>query len=242
MLLWLLAGLFLLILVLAALGWFANAPPGDVLRVLRWTAVVAGIGLFLLVLLGAARQLLALALPLLLPLLARLPELLRRLRGVSGPASAKVSTVETRFLRMELEHDSGAMVGTVLEGRHRGRRLSELPLEELVELWIDYRVEDEQSADVLQAYLDRSEGPDWRHQAGVGREEDAGRSSGPSHQPMGVEEARAILGVGPHAGEAEIRAAHRRLMQQMHPDRGGSDYLAAKVNEARQVLLDQATS
>ena len=238
MFLWLLAGLFLLLLTLAALRWFANAPPGSVLRVLRWSAVVAGGALLLLVFLGAARQLLAVALPLLLPLLAQLPNWLRRLRGVSGPSSGKISDIQTRFLRMQLDHDSGSMEGTVLEGEHRGRRLSELPLEEILKLWVDYRVEDEQSAGVLEAYLDRTQGPEWRAQAGSGGEGTSESSARGPHHTMSREEARAILGVGPDADEEEVRAAHKRLMQQMHPDRGGSDYLAAKINEARQVLLE----
>src|SRR5690625_3207987 len=129
------------------------------------------------------------------------------------------------------------MEGTVLEGELRGRRLSELPLEELLRLWVEYRVEDEQSAAVLEAYLDRVQGPEWREQAGAVGEGGSQGSSGSRSTAMTVEEARAVLGVGPDADEEEIRAAHRRLMQQMHPDRGGSDYLAAKINEARQVLL-----
>ena len=253
MLPWLLVGVFLLLLTLAGLRWFTTASPGSVLRVLRWTAVIAGGALLLLVVLGAARQLLALALPLLLPLLAQIPNWLRRMRPPEGAGSGKVSTIETRFLRMQLDHDSGAMEGTVLEGELKGRRLSELALEDLLRLWVACRVEDEQSADVLEAYLDRVHGPDWRDaaraegQAGRegtsagARETGAGEHRAGSGRAgsMSAEEARAILGVGPDAGVEEIRAAHRRLMQQMHPDRGGSDYLAAKINEARQVLLGQ---
>lgn len=238
MLLWLLVGLLLLVLTLTGFRWFASASPGSVLRVLRWTAVIGGATLLLLVILGAARQLLALALPLLFPLLAQIPNWLRRMRPADGPAAGKTSTVQTRFLRMQLDHDSGAMEGTVLEGELRGRRLSELPLDELLRLWAEYRVEDEQSADVLEAYLDRVQGPEWREQAGPAEEGTSKRSSGSSTRGMTAEEARAVLGVGPDADEEEIRAAHRRLMQQMHPDRGGSDYLAAKINEARQVLLE----
>lgn len=249
MVFWLLLGLALLLLGLAGLRWYSTADPRSVLRALRWAAAVAGVALLLLVVLGAGRQLLALALPLLLPVLAQLPHWLRRVRAASGPSPGGSSAIETRFLRMRLDHDSGAMEGTVLEGPFRGRHLAELSETELVELWRDCRAEDEQSAAVLEAYLDRTHGTDWRAAAGAGHPgEEPGEGSGgerggrrrqaqAASGGMSREEACQVLGVAPDADEAAIKAAHRRLMQQFHPDHGGSDYLAAKINLAKQVLL-----
>lgn len=243
MVFWLLLGLALLLLGLAGLRWYASADPRAVLRALRWAAAVAGVALLLLVVLGAGRQLLALALPLLLPVMAQLPHWLRRMRAASGPSPGGSSAIETRFLRMRLDHDSGAMEGTVLEGPFRGRHLAELSEAELIELWRDCRAGDEQSAAVLEAYLDRTHGPDWRAAAGAGQPggetgERAGeRQRQPASGGMSREEACQVLGVEPDADEAAIKAAHRRLMQQFHPDRGGSDYLAAKINQAKQILL-----
>jgi CysZ protein len=51
------------------------------------------------------------------------------------------------------------------------------------------------------------------------------------------DEARAILGVGPDAGAEEIRAAHRRLVTALHPDKGGSAELTRRINAARDMLL-----
>lgn len=239
MLLWLLVGLALLVVAVGGLRWFANAQPGEVLRALRWVAAVAGGALLLLVVFGAARQLLAVALPLLLPLLAQAFGRLRSWSPPSGSDSGQVSEIVTRFLRMRLDHDSGDMEGTVLEGPFRGRHLSELTAAELMALLRDCRAEDEESASVLEAYLDRTQGADWR---GSGDEETRGdqrsRGSGAAvGGAMSADEARAVLGIGPDADEAAIKAAHRRLMQQLHPDLGGSDYLAAKINQAKQVLL-----
>ena len=68
-----------------------------------------------------------------------------------------------------------------------------------------------------------------------------GRIGGtPGRRPSGAmsrEEAYEVLGLQPGAAEADIRDAHRRLMRGAHPDAGGSDWLAARINQARDVLL-----
>jgi hypothetical protein len=62
-------------------------------------------------------------------------------------------------------------------------------------------------------------------------------SSGGSGLPLTVAEAYEVLGLEPGAGEEEIKAAHLRLMKKVHPDQAGSDWLAKKINAARDRLL-----
>lgn len=145
----------------------------------------------------------------------------------TGANGAKQSVIETPWLAMTLDHDSGALAGTVRQGRFQGRRLADLGQAELMALAAEL-AGDAQSAALLESYLDRVH-PAWR-QAG----------SGPATPPSGQmtpDEARAVLGVGPQATADEIREAHRRLLKKMHPDVGGSDYLAAKINQAKDLLL-----
>ena len=243
-------------IVLAAVGlvllvrWFSSSEPRQVVSALRWTAVGVGTALLLIVLWGGARPLLAAALPLMLPLLFRLPALLRRLRSLSGMGGVRSSAVETRFLRMRLDHDSGSVEGTVKEGPLRGRRLDELSAAELSALLRECRAEDSDSAAVLEAWIERHRpGGDSGSDSGEGASEEgrSGRAGstdgppggGPGGGPGGMTraEALAVLGLPADADEAAIRAAHHRLIQQVHPDRGGSDWMAAKLNEARRVLL-----
>ncbi len=226
------------------LRWFLASDPRAIVTALRWTLAGLGVALALVVVWGGARSLLFFALPMLLPIFLRSRWILDRMKAAQGPAPGGHSSVETRFLRMVLDHDSGAMQGTVTEGPFRGRHLDELSEEELLELWRDCRAEDEQSAAVLEAYLDRVKGAAWREAAGIGPEsEEGGGGSGRQGRPpprgegMSRAEALEILGLQEGAAEPEIREAHRRLMQQLHPDHGGSNYLAAKINQAKQVLL-----
>ena len=144
-----------------------------------------------------------------------------------GPTPGQTSEVETEFLRMRLDHDSGEMDGTVLRGRYEGCALRGLGLPDLLALLDECRT-DRQSAALLEAYLDRVHEA-WRERRGP--------PPGASSDGMSKEEARAVLGVGPDATHEEIVEAHRRLIQRLHPDRGGSDYLAAKLNTAKDLLL-----
>ena len=149
------------------------------------------------------------------------------------PSPGRRSTVRTAAVEMELDHDTGKLEGVVLAGRFEGTSLSSLSLDDLLQLASEWSA-DAESIQLLETYLD-GRFPVWREhaQADVG-----GRESGtPASGPMTKQEAYEVLGLEAGASAADIRKAHRRLMQRVHPDLGGSPFLAARINEAREVLL-----
>jgi len=142
----------------------------------------------------------------------------------------QASRVRAPFVEMELDHDTGAMRGTILAGAHKGASLDSLETSTLLGLLAEV---DADSRALLAAYLDRRE-PGWRENAQDGAT--AGAAPG-RRGKMTEEEAGQILGVPASASEQDISRAHRALMKKLHPDQGGSTYLAAQINEAKEVLL-----
>jgi DnaJ-like protein len=182
------------------------------------------------------------ALPLAIPLAAFGLALVggRGLGGILGSSQkspGQTSQVGTERLEMQLDHDTGQMDGRCLVGRFAGRTLSSLSDREAVELYQEFEMDGLKEAALMEAYLD------WRLAGWRDRAEDedgaarARRGRARAKGGMTAEEARAVLEVGPEASDEDIRQAHRRLMMKMHPDQGGSTYLAARINEAKEVLL-----
>ena len=130
------------------------------------------------------------------------------------------------------------MTGTVTAGPYAGRDLPSMSLVELLDL-LNGCADDADSVRVLEAYLDRIHGPEWRGgEAGAGGGEDGTRRASRAWGgAMTTEEAWEILGLTPGAGPEDVKEAHRRLMAKLHPDHGGSTYLAAKLNQAKDLLL-----
>lgn len=151
-----------------------------------------------------------------------------RFPGGAQPSSGQSTRVATDWIEIELDHDTGAMTGRVLKGDRAGVALRALSKAELLALYREASA-DEETVRLLEAYFDRTFGADWRN---AQQEPPRARSSA-----MSRAEALKVLGLEEGATEAEIRAAHKKLMMQNHPDRGGSDYLASKINEAKDVLL-----
>jgi len=146
-------------------------------------------------------------------------------------SSGQASRVRSAFFEMTLDHDTGALTGTIISGRNAGRSLEDFDLAGLLAMFGEL---DAESVPLLESYLDRRF-PAWRQHAqgdAAGRQRAAAASS-----KMTDEEAYQILGLKPGAGRDEIGRAHRTLMKKLHPDQGGSTYLAARVNEAKEVLL-----
>ena len=156
--------------------------------------------------------------------------------GTGRPSAGKVSRVRTATLEMTLDHDTGAMDGEVLAGARAGTRLGALGLEALMALRRECAASDPRAMQLIEAYLDRMH-QGWRPAAGAEGAESAGRGPADSGGPMTREEAYEILGIRPGASRDDIRHAHRQLMKRLHPDQGGSTYLASKVNEAKDLLL-----
>ncbi len=154
-----------------------------------------------------------------------------------GPSAGGQSKVRTQMLDMELDHESGEMHGTILSGRFAGATLGALSENDLIAFHQECCRTPDQSQAILEAYLDRMH-PDWQADkrfANEGQTRDERRGAG---GPMSAGEALEILGLGDGAGPDDVKKAHKRLMKVYHPDQGGSDYLAAKINQAKDVLLE----
>jgi len=243
------------------LHWFRSTPAPKVAAVLRKSAVWAAVALVLLAVMSGRLNPIFAAVAAAVPvamralhLLQTLPALHRLLQslGLVGPGGGtggasgggagsdtgpgSRSSIRTRYLEMTLDHASGAMDGEVRDGPFAGQRLSGLSLPQLLRMLELYQETDARSAAVLTAYLDREHGDDWRDAAAAGGSKGGGTS--PAAGGMTKEDAWSILGLEPGADAEAIRAAHRRLMQRLHPDRGGSDYLAAQINAAKDLLLE----
>jgi hypothetical protein len=151
-------------------------------------------------------------------------------------SAGQKSGVRTDTIEMVLDHDSGSMEGQCLRGRFAGRALASLREGELLQLLDDIGAADSQGAALLEAYLDRR-CKGWRERRPAGGSKEESRQPRDRNGGMDRKEAYDVLGLKPGASEAEIRAAHRRLMMKLHPDQGGSTYLASRINEAKDALL-----
>lgn len=231
--------LLVIVLTVVAWVWLRSQPASQRKPAIIKLTLIVGIGLVLVMAVTGRLHFLFALLAFLYPLLRRvLPSILTgNLPGGGQAKTGNQSRVASDILEMSLDHDSGTMSGNVLKGPMAGRALSDLSESEFLELLQYCRMEDEDSARLLETYLDRRFGDSWRaddQSDTVGSE--SGRQSW-AGGPLTESEALDILGLEPGASEEEIIQAHRRMMQKMHPDRGGSNYLAARINEAKERLL-----
>lgn len=151
--------------------------------------------------------------------------------GGARRSSGQTSQVRSTYLEMTLDHDSGGLTGRLVAGPYAGRSLDDFGLADLAAMLPEF---DAESCALLESYLDRRF-PAWRQNAQGERA--GGRGSEPPGGKMTDEEAYQILGLKPGAGRDEIGRAHKTLMKKLHPDQGGSTYLAARVNAAKDTLL-----
>ena len=221
--------------VYLALWMFARSDPGRLGTAVTATSIGFGVLGGILLLLGSRGGLLVLAVAGGLYLIFNLHGWWLQQRGASGSIGQRPPIV-TKYLNVVADANTGKLYGTVLAGRFRNRRLTELSLEQLLEVRKQCRSDDADATALIEAYLDQVYGTAWKAKAEGGPFESA-RPANATGTVMTRAEAFEVLGLQPGADDAEIREAHHRLMMRLHPDQGGSDYLATRINQAKDVLL-----
>ena len=239
-------GVAILVGLALAGRWYISASPQSILRVFKWTAIIGSLAIIVVIILTRQLTWAAFMLPVLIPWLLRARQASRMAKnwsrmasasqGASGMAPGQTSEIETRFLRMYLAHDSGEMNGDVILGQFSGKTLRSLSFEELVILLGEVK-EDNHSIQVLIAYIERYHEESWRESKHA--TEDVNTEMDMANGSMTISEAYKVLGLEEGANLDSIKEAHRRLMSKLHPDHGGSTYLATKLNEAKDLLLNQ---
>lgn len=237
---YLILGIAILAGFLLAGRWYATADPRTLYKVLKWVLICLVVAIALYFLFTGRMAWAVITLPALIPWLlraravARMAKTFARMAQMATGTGGGASTIETDYLAMSLDHDSGSMSGIVIAGAFEGRRVEDLTPAQLLDLLAECKTHDAEGARLLEAYLDR-EHPDWR-----GSTEDAdnaGQGTTTTQRDMDRAEALRVLGLAEGASDADIKEAHRRLIAGLHPDHGGSDYLAAQINRAKDILL-----
>lgn len=233
---YLLAGIVLLWLGLSALRVFARANPAALARVIRRVGGGAAIAIALIAMLRGRFDLAILLGSLGAWLLGSGKGGMSGLfKSLGGARPRKRSCVRSAMIEMELDHASGRLRGTVLAGPDEGRALDQMTRPQCEALHALCCRDDPEGARLLEAYLDRRFAG-WRaasHDDGDSRHGTAGRRSG----TMSEDEAYEVLGLEKGASREEVVRSHRSLMKKLHPDHGGTTDLAARVNEAKDVLM-----
>ncbi len=231
---WLIGGLCTFVAATLLGRWFLQADPRVLAKVVRWVVFGGALALALFILLSGRFALLLPIALLALPFVRRwLTQ--GRMWPRANPSPGQTSSVDTEYLEMTLDHDSGHMSGRIKRGAFAGHLLEELSRDELMVLLREFISADPEAAQLVEAYLDRMH-DGWRDES----EEAGDRTQGGDGRGKGAmtqAEAYEILGLQPGASDAEVRDAHHRLMLKIHPDQGGSTYLATKINQAKEILL-----
>ena len=151
--------------------------------------------------------------------------------GRSGGRTTGCSEIETDYLKASLNHETGEMYVQVLKGHFEGADIAGLSLNDLLALLGELQSNDEDGAQVLTAYLEKMH-PNWESAQHANSDHSSTYSAG-----MTSDRAYEVLGLKPPGSRDEVIDAHRRLINRVHPDRGGSSYLAAEINRAKDILL-----
>lgn len=237
---YLILGIAILAGFLLAGRWYATADPRTLYKVLKWALIGLVVAIALYFLFTGRMAWAVITLPALIPWLlraravARMAKTFARMAQMATGSGGGASTIETDYLAMSLDHDSGRMSGIVTAGAFEGRRIEDLTPAQLLDLLAECKTHDAEGARLLEAYLDR-EHSDWR--GGKESADPGGQGTAAPQRDMDRAEALRVLGLAEGASDADIKEAHRRLIAGLHPDRGGSAYLAAQINRAKDILL-----